>query len=378
MNHTVLRLINYAWTRTTLIAICVSLQTPVRGDNLPHLPERNAEVAIPAQEWPLRPGPRTIALQIQYPNESLNKVSKSSGLMLTLHNWGGTKAVGTADPRMLSDRYDVIAISLDYLQSGASDPTAVPYDFGYLQALDALRALHFVFAGLQNQSVPFDCSRIYAVGGSGGGNVALMCNKLAPRTFACVVDMSGMAKLNDDIAFNLPGGSSLNAGYSQDASSSTYLSPDAQAIRFIGNPAHLATMRQLGNVAKVVVVHGEDDPLCAVADARELVANMQKAGFDVAPHFISQADIDGKVFLDSGHSLGDRSQIVRKVADQFLLPNNAAAKPRPTKCDFELRDSRVQYATPHGHFIVSYEQGFPVGYFEPIKNDDETKADSTK
>ena len=40
----------------------------------------------------------------------------------------------------------------------------------------------------------------------GGGNITLMVNKLAPRTFAAAIDMSGMARLTDDIAFNLPGG----------------------------------------------------------------------------------------------------------------------------------------------------------------------------
>lgn len=30
-----------------------------------------------------------------------------------------------------------------------------------------------------------------------------MANKLVPRTFACVVDMCGMKKLSDDVAFDL-------------------------------------------------------------------------------------------------------------------------------------------------------------------------------
>ena len=45
--------------------------------------------------------------------------------------------------------FDVVAIGVDYLQSGrqASIEDPEPYDFGWLQALDALRALHFVFDG---------------------------------------------------------------------------------------------------------------------------------------------------------------------------------------------------------------------------------------
>ena len=73
-----------------------------------------------------------------------------------------------------------------------------------------------------------------------------MANKLAPRTFAAIVDMCGMAKLSDDIAFGIEGGSSLNAGYSQDPESPEYLTPDAQALRDLGNPTHLKQMVDWG------------------------------------------------------------------------------------------------------------------------------------
>jgi hypothetical protein len=285
--------------------------------------------------------------------------------MLTLHNWGGTKAIGTADPRLLADRFNVVAIALDYLQSGPYDPAAEPYDFGYLQALDALVALHYVYAGLLHEQMAFDRGRIYAVGGSGGGNVALMCNKLAPRTFACVLDLSGMAKLNDDIAYNLPGGSKLNAGYSPDQNSPKHLSPDAQALRFIGRPAHLATMKQLGNTAKIIVVHGRDDALCPLADARELVENLQIAQLAVEPHFIGPEHLDGKPFVDSGHRLGDRGQIVCHLADAYLIPGTAKTLRRAGETDFDLRDRLVSYDTPRGRFVISYESGYPVGSFEP-------------
>ena len=133
---------------------------------------------------------------------------------------------------MLANRLNVVVIGVDYLQSGTDDPKSLlPYDFGYLQALDALRALWFVHDGLAKKKLPFASGRIYAAGGSGGGNVSLMCNKLAPRTFACVVDMSGMAKLSDDIAYALPGGSRLSARYSKDPAQ-----PRLPVARGAGNP----------------------------------------------------------------------------------------------------------------------------------------------
>src|SRR5204863_409622 len=133
------------------------------------------------------------------PGGELRQVKPTTGLMLSLHNWGGRGFAGTADAKSLAERFNVVAVGVDYLQSGdnASNDIPEPYDFGYLQALDALRALHFVFDGLQSRGIAFAKGRIFATGGSGGGNVTLMVNKLAPRTFACVIDLCGMARLTD-------------------------------------------------------------------------------------------------------------------------------------------------------------------------------------
>lgn len=227
----------------------------------PTLPEINGAIEIPAQEWPQKPGPRTVKVELHYPGGKLENVNADTGIMLSLHNWGGTGCGGSANPSVLVKRLNVIAICVDYLQSGrkASVEDPEPYDFGYLQALDALRALWFVYDGLDKLNKPFANDRIFATGGSGGGNVTLMSNKLAPRTFTAVIDMCGMPKLSDDIAYNLPGGSGLNARWSRDTASPNYLSPGDQEIRFIGNPAHLKLMKQLGNRTKIFIVHGEND-----------------------------------------------------------------------------------------------------------------------
>lgn len=335
----------------------------------PTLPEKDGAVSIQAQEWPLKPGPREIKIAIHYPGGSLKNVNASTGLMLSLHNWGGSGCAGTADPVALANRYNVIALCVDYLQSGkqASIDDPEPYDFGYLQALDALRALHFAFDVLQQRKQPFASGRIYATGGSGGGNVTLMANKLAPRTFAAIIDMCGMARLTDDIAFNLQGGSDLNARYSRDTKSPNYLNPDAQQLRFVGHPEHLKVMKQLQTACKIIVVHGAEDRTCPIEDAREMVGNMKAAGLDVEAHFITKEHLDGKAFTSTGHALGNRTQIVFRVADKYLLPDSPDALMRKGPTDFERRDAEVRYGTPGGAFVISYEKGLPVGVFAPKK-----------
>jgi len=335
------------------------------AESAAELPAANGTVVLPAQEWPLKPGPRTIKVYVFYPGGQLKNVKPSTGLMLSIHNWGGHGADGTASPTALAERLDVVAIAVDYLQSGDSGSNDIPepYEHGYLQALDALRALEFVFDGLKARQIPFAAGRIFATGGSGGGNVTLMVNKLAPRTFTCIIDMCGMSRLTDATAFHLPG-AGLNARYSRDPKSPAFLSADDQQIRFVGNPEHLKTMKQLQNTCKVIVVHGSEDPVVSPADAREMVENMKHEGFDVEPHFITTADLDGKVFTTPGHGLGNRTAIVFQVAGKYLQSDSPQALVRKTPTDFECRDTKVRYETTHGRFVISYEAGYPVGRFE--------------
>ena len=337
------------------------------AEDWPALPDQNAAVEIPAQEWPLRPGPRRVRVLVHFPGGKLANVSERTGLMLTLHNWGGTDCVGTASPTVLAEKLNVVALCVNYLQSGPKDSIEgpEPYDFGYLQALDALRALWWLDHGLKSREIKFARGRVFATGGSGGGNVTLMCNKLAPRTFACVVDLCGMKKLSDDIAFHLPGGSDLDARFSRDPASPNYLSLDHQELRFLGNPDHLATMKALGSASKIVTVHGVDDSTCPYADAVEMVGWMKRAKLDVEPQFVTKERVDGKVFTTTGHALGNRTEIVLQVPS-LSLSLDAKLSPfmRTGSSDFE-RAETIRYRTTNGAFEIDYSNGFPVGRFVP-------------
>lgn len=332
----------------------------------PALPEANAAVEIPAQEWPLRPGARTVRVLVHYPQGKRQNVTAESGLMLSLHNWGGTDCAGTANPQALADRLNVVALCVNYVQSGKEDSIngPEPYDFGYLQGLDALRALWWVRDRLLAEKIPFDDARIYATGGSGGGNVTLMANKLAPRTFTAVVDMCGMKRLTDDIAYNLPGGSDLNARWSRDPARPYYLAPGRQELHFIGCPEHLWTMKRLGSTAKIFTVHGSDDKTCPFEDAEEFVRNARGHGLDIEAKLLTQADLDGKVFTSTGHSLGNRTEIVFRVAGHYLTRTGDKFLQRSTPTDFEHREV-VRYRTSDGEFAIDYAEGYPVGRFEP-------------
>lgn len=357
------------WLRRVVLGLLVAGLCPAdccRAETvLPPLPSANGAVEIPAQEWPYRPGPRTIRVHVRYPAGQLAGVTAQTGLMLTLHNWGGEAFVGAPDPAELVREFQVVAIGVDYLQSGRVDSIEAPepYDFGWLQALDVLRALHYVREQLLQAHIPFDDSRLFATGGSGGGNVTLMAHKLAPRTFAAIVPICGMAKLSDDIAFNLPGGSGLNARYHQDPRHRNFLLRDEQELRFIGHPGHARQMMELGCRTKMVVVHGEEDTTCPFEDAAEMATNLREAGLDVDFFAVHASDRDGKAFANTGHSLGNRTEIVKRVAGDYLRPGTARSRSRQGMSDFD-RHEAIRFPTTQGQFVVEYGDGPPVGRFE--------------
>ena len=331
------------------------------GDGgVPKLPEGNAAVEISVQDDPAGPA-RPLTVYLRYPRAKLANVSATTGVMLDLHNWGGVSFDGAPAPETLAATFNVVAIGVKYYQSGDRDDPKdpVPYDFGYLQTMDALRGLHYVYQGLKDAGHPFDATRIYGAGGSGGGNVIQMANKFAPRTFACIVDLSGMARLTDAAAYHLPGGGSLNARYSRDPASPAFLTKGMQEIRDLGNPAHLALAAKWGNRCKVVVIHGADDTACLATDNRAVVDAMRAAGLDVDAHFIAKADVDGKLIRNSGHSLGDRTRLLMHFAGAYLSPTSEKVCRLAGPCDFDRRET-ITYPTSDGAYTISYAKGLPA------------------
>jgi hypothetical protein len=294
----------------------------------------------------------------------MREVNAGTGLMLSLHNWGGTGFIGAPDPGVLSSRYNVVAIGVDYLQSGEGAPpeTGFPYDTGYLQTMDALRALYVVYDGLRQASVAFDTQRLYACGGSGGGNVSLMANKLAPSTFACIVDLSGLASLTDGVAYGDPEGVDIRAGYTRDAAHPNYLPRHGQLIRDPGYDAHIGVMMAAGNSARIISIHGEDDASCDVSDKRRVLDALRRKGAEVHAHYISRVDIDGDLITESGHSIGNRTRLLQHFADPFLLPRSQECQRLTTPCDFDQRRN-VVFPTDDVVYTVDYSRGYPViGY----------------
>ncbi len=318
-----------------------------------------------AQEWPLEPGERRVQMWVDEPSSGPDC---NTGLMLVLHGWGGTyrEDTYTAFCRFAADRYNVIAVSVNYLQSGAEwvERCDKPYDHGLLQAMDCIGALYTVRKQLLTIGVPFSEKRIYSVGGSGGGNCTQMALKLAPHTFACGVDKCGMPGLTDSIAYGTGEyGSHLDAKYSRCPGTANYLTHDMQEIRDFGNAQHCKLLHEANPDLQIVIIHAMGDCVCPVVPKIMQFHNIVQAGIMVDGRFLSEYDIDGDAVEDIGHSIGPWCKLIPKFADDYLLENGRLAKATSGNNDF-MRCGTVEYPTTNGRYIVDY-RGYPFIEFVP-------------
>ena len=320
--------------------------------------EQDQEFA--AQAWPFEPGDRLAKMWLELPPDG---ITPNTGLMLVLHNWGG---VYNADRyvdwcRTFAARYNVCAVSVNYLQSGdpglrAHDAPLPPYDCGFLQAMDCIGALYHVRRQLGERGLPFNEHRVYAMGGSGGGNVTQMVMKLAPHTFACGVDICGMPGLTDGLAYGTGEyGSDLGAGYSRDPNSPAALTTDMQEIRDFGHLEHCRLLHEANPDLKIVIVHGVDDQSCPVVPKIGQAQRMIQAGLHVDAHFLTPFDVDGEAVTCTGHSVGKRDKVVMKYADVYLLENGVLAKATSGPSDFS-RGGKFEYPTTNGKYVVDFSR----------------------
>jgi len=311
---------------------------------------------VPAQEWPFAPGERNVPVYVREPAAG---ISPRTGLMVVLHGWGGDY-MSESMMRWIDhfpDAFDVVVASVQYLQSGSDCLPAgleVPYDHGYLQAIDAVRATGFMLERLRESGAAFDERRTFIMGGSGGGNITQMAAKFAPHTYAVAVDCCGMPGLIDAIAYGTgEWGTTLNAAYSRDPESPSYLAAHAQRIRDYGDLEHCRVLAQTNPELKIVIIHGILDTLCPVAPKIAQFANMVEAGLDVDGRFLTEHDVDGEAVTAPDHSIGAMELATEKYAGAYLRPEGPFARRRSGPTDFELR-AQVVYPVEGGRYVIDY------------------------
>jgi hypothetical protein len=179
--------------------------------------------------------------------------------------------------------------------------------------------------------------------------------------------MSGMARLSDDIAYGLEGGSPLDAGYCPDPENPRYLAPDAYVLRDLASPSHPAIAREHGITTQYVCVHGRDDASCPFADKQRMTEAFEAAGIAVDTHFIGEAHVDGEVVKDTGHSVGDRTRMVFRFADRYLKQDSEEMRRLEGLPDF-VQGGEIRLSTPTGAYVIDHgASAGSTGRFEPAR-----------
>jgi predicted esterase len=318
---------------------------------------------VPAQEWQFTPGERTVPIYVREPEAG---VRASTGIMIVLHGWGGDYRSESmmAWIDFFPDAYDVIVVSVQYLQSTKKwwpGERKVPYDHGYLQAIDAIRALGFVRERLREAGAEYDDTRLLIMGASGGGNITQMAAKFAPRTFAVAVDCCGMPGLTDAIAYGTGEGTTLNAAYSRDPQSPSYLAPHAQRIRDFGDPQHCRIAADLAEDLKIVIIHGLEDAVCPAVPKIRQFANMVEAGLDVDAHFLGEADVDGESVTAPDHGIGPMHLATDRYAGMYLRPDGPLARRLSGPPDLD-RGEQIAYPVEGGRYVIDYRDEATVRF----------------
>jgi hypothetical protein len=193
-------------------------------------------------------------------------------------------------------------------------PDGERQNFGVVQALDHLRVL----GDLIERGPAFDVRRVVALGSSHGGYIAHTLAKLAPSTFAAVIDNSAYVQPPTNY-----GGGGAHAEYLSavggvllrcrtprafsfdDRDAADFYGRDQDLIRDMAYPPHLEIQRGAApdGGTRFRMVNWAGDEISSPAAKARQAARLAAAGFDARLRLVADADIDGHIYKQPVHGL---------------------------------------------------------------------------
>ncbi len=238
-------------------------------------------------------------------------------------------------------------------------------DYGPIGALDLVVAAQGV-----RRALGLPGHRLLLAGSSLGAFTSMLANKLAPRTFAGVFELSGQARLSpaflvqgqiflgfSGVGHNVYVGRRSASLYTDDPTSPAFYSPARAALRDLLHPGHTPPG---GDGRRIESFVGADDPCVPVADKQAQVAALRGAGWDARLRVIGPAEVDGESFTHAGHGLG--AQWARVLLHDAADWARAARNPGPTDAE---RGAVVELPVPGGRYEVDHRRSPPLFRFHP-------------
>ncbi len=146
------------------------------------------ELSFPSVNTELYSKPVTLAVRVP------EKIDSRTGAMMFCHGWGGNRFQHADKMELACDRFNLVCFAPEYRMSGYDfDPVRglgwdIPYDLSFMQVFDCLNGMRKILELFPGT----DRRRLFAYGGSQGGQIALLSSIFAPETFALVYSSSAM------------------------------------------------------------------------------------------------------------------------------------------------------------------------------------------
>lgn len=316
--------------------------------------ERTMKLPFSTQDYQSRIyGDSRVDAFITHPS---NGVSDNTGTLLMLHGWGNNGREAYADDSLLlSDRYDLLVVRVEYRHSGrealSKQPTYdIPYDCSKLQTVDCLRALASAFTAFP--SVRRD--RIIVWGGSQGAMLAAQCLITAPNTFSMAILASGLFHptsrkdvLQGGYALDVHSADGTRVGFEEHALGAQQQFTDAE--REFRSPV-LHTMLMPGDTP-IHLIHGVDDTCCDIRHSTRLYSLLRRDGKAAFFHPISGGE----------HGLAGAAadEDTRVKATLKYVPDTDWWRHQSLRDDFTF-DHDIPVATAHGTYHMQYRNGIPT------------------
>jgi len=221
-------------------------------------------------------------------------------------------------------------------------------DFGVIQAVDLLTALHAVREAWPKANF----RRVHIVASSLGAFLAHQALRLAPRAFASVLDISGKPLLGEGYLLH---------GHRRKAlmdNSNTRVSLDNDSPYCDTLPLSLSSidlrnqLRPWNHPCSAVVrmVTGAEDDLVPLEHKRRQQAALDRAGAHTELRVVGVAEVDGTVVKHAGHGLGaEFYQLILALGTDLLRDSES-----PGPGEFEERSS-LCLPVSGGHYTVHYD-----------------------
>ncbi len=278
-----------------------------------------------------------IGVNLHFPD----KMDAQTGLMTLIHGWGGNYHQYDSYADDWRNRYNVICLQVQYRDSGKRGVAwQEPYDFGKYQAIDVLCCIQYV-----RENYTINDERIVGWGGSGGGNISLQAAKMAPNTFALVIDCAGITRPTnrDDVLANYEND---NDGWEAAAlNSGDHYTLSEWQIR--SSQYHAAYYN-----APIHILHGDKDTLVDYQHAVDMYDALIAAGKEAYLHPIAngQHSFDGAA----------PSENTRKEATEKYVSDDILNRRSDGVTDFEMNSS-IQLPTDEGCvYVIDYKGGIPT------------------